>query len=412
MDTFFVVGINHWKAPVDVREKFSIGAEQQLALLDQLRARGYKDSILLSTCNRSELYLRGAELNDVASLYVEHSRGTLDEFAQHHFASASESAVRHFFRVSAGLDSRILGDQQIISQMKLAWKRSAELELTTSFSHRLMQLAAEAHKLIRNETDLGSGTASIASAATAYLRSRLPNLADKRILVVGAGKIGTVTLKNLQSMGAKEIYVMNRKPERAKQVSEAFGAPAVPFDNLNDEILRADVVIVATGAEEPIIRAETLRDMNLTEVKHLVDLSVPRNIESEAGELPLIELANVDELEGEAEAALRKRAETVPLAERIVEDKIAKFIRWYESQKVAPTIKALTDKLHAIRMEEVEQHKNKFNDADLEKIDWLTHRIINKISNQSISFLKDNEYSDEVKALVEQMFGLESESPA
>ena len=226
MDKFFVVGLNHWKAPVDVREKFSIEKEKQLDLLDRLRGRGYKDVILLSTCNRSELYLRGASFEEVAPMYVEHSQGTLDEFARFHFSSGSEAAVRHFFRVSAGLDSRILGDQQIISQMKLAWKQSCELELTTSFSHRLMQLASEAHKMIRNETDLGSGTASIASAATAYLRERVPSLTDKRILVVGAGKIGTVTLKNLQSLGAKEIFVMNRKPERAlKKLPKRLACP-------------------------------------------------------------------------------------------------------------------------------------------------------------------------------------------
>ena len=407
-EDFTIVGVNHWETTLPVRECFSINTDQKEQLLEAAYKQGIESLLLISTCNRTELFARYASQQELIRLLTSYTRGSLDDFHRYGFELSGEEAIRHLFKVSVGLNSQILGDLQVIQQVKYAYEFSSNRDMVDGPTHRLMQYVFRAHKRSRAETSLGQGAATTAYAAVQFARKKLGDLKDKSIVLVGAGKIGRVTAKNLLSLGATNITLVNRNIERAEDLGERFNMEATDISRLPELMVDADLVAVATGAEEPIITLEEMQpSARQPKYKVLLDLSVPRNIDPSIGKLEFVELANMDWLSDVTDEAYRKREENIPQVKAIIDEEFEEFQQWISEQRVVPTIKALTNKFDNIRQSEIDRFKNQIDDDDLEKVEHLTRRIVNKIAAHSIDHLREHHQSDQVTDIVEHMFKLE-----
>lgn len=411
MDDFCVVGVNHWEATIEVRERFSLSEAQKSELIAGANREGIDSLFVVSTCNRTEIFAQNASLQELIRLLVTYSDASLDEFHTYGFEMRGKKAVEHLFNVTVGLDSQILGDLQIVKQVKEGYELASEKKAVSGELHRLMQCVFRAHKRSRNETSLGEGAATTAYAAVQFAKKTFDSLQDKNILLVGTGKIGKVTCKNLVSLGARKVTLVNRTRERAEFVADRFNLEVAEMESLPSEIAGADLVIVATGADEPVVTLDHMQpSIQKKTFKVLLDLSVPRNIAPEIGELDFVDLANMDFLSDVTDEAYRRREENIPLVKEIVKEELNSFQSWLSKQKVVPTIKALTSKFDTIRDEEFEFFKHKITDSDREKVENLTRRIVNKIAAYSIEHLRDHHESEQVTKVVNDMFKLETKA--
>ena len=405
---FNLIGINHWDAPVEIREKFSLNTSKKKLFLDGAKREGINSIFIVSTCNRTEILANGATTKELIRLLTTYSNGNLDEFHKYGFEMDGSSAIEHLFKVATGLDSQILGDLQIVKQVKEGYELSASEGMISGEMHRLMQHVFRAHKRSRNETSLGQGAATVAYAAVQFASKTFENLHNKNILLVGTGKIGKVTCKNLINLGASKLTLINRTRDRAEFVAEKFNLEVADMKRLPEQIADADLVIVATGASEPIIRPEHMQpSMENPKFKVMLDLSVPRNIDPNVATLDFVDVANMDMLGDVTDEAYRKREEEIPLVKKIIDEELSDYRLWINEQRVVPTIKALTRKFELIREDELNFFRNKISNDDQEKIENLTRRIVNKIAAYSIEHLRDHHQSEDVAKMVEDMFKLE-----
>lgn len=408
---FCAVGVNHWEASIDVRERFTLSDDQSKEIIQGAKREGIHSLFVVSTCNRTEIFAQEVSPEELIRLVVTYSKATLEEFHQYGFEKKAEKAVKHLFEVTVGLDSQILGDVQVVNQIKKAYQQAGEMDAVDGELHRLMQHVFRAHKRSRNETSLGEGAATTAYAAVKFAVETFDNLKDKDILLVGTGKIGKVTCKNLINLGAQKLTLINRSRDRAEMVADRFDLQVADLEQLPENVAQSDLIIVATSAEEPVI---TLNDMKPSildpNFKVMVDLSVPRNIDPKIGELDFIDLANMDFLTDVTDEAYRKREENIPLVKNIIADELSDYKKWLSKQKVVPTIKALTSKFDSIREDEFDFFKNKITDTDRDKVENLTRRIVNKIASYSIKHLRDHHESEQVAQVINDMFELNGEA--
>ncbi|HLR33260.1 MAG TPA: glutamyl-tRNA reductase [Fodinibius sp.] len=411
IENFSVVGVNHWEATVDVREKFSLSRLQVEELIHGAKREGIKSLFVVSTCNRTEILAQNGTTQELIRLLIAYSDATLDEFHNYGFEKQGEQAVDHIFQVTVGLDSQILGDLQVVKQVKEGYELACELDAVSGELHRLMQHVFRAHKRSRSETSLGEGAATTAYAAVKFAVETFDRLDDKNILLVGTGKIGKVTCKNLISLGARKLTLINRTRKRAEFVADKFDLQVAEMEKLPQEIAKADLIIVATGAEKAVVSLDDMKPSILDpDFKVMVDLAVPRNIDPEIADLNFVDLANMDFLTDVTDEAYRKREENIPLVKKIIEDERTDYQNWLSKQVVVPTIKALTSKFDRIREDEFEFFKNKISGTDKKKVEKLTQRIVNKIAAYSIEHLRDHHESEQVTQVVNDMFKLEVQS--
>jgi glutamyl-tRNA reductase len=405
-----VVGVNHWEATIDVRERFSLSEIQKKDLIEAALREGIESLFVVSTCNRTEIFAQDVSPQELIRLLVAYSNATLDEFHNYGFEKEGRPAVQHLFHLTVGLDSQILGDVQVVNQVKEAYEFASDLDAVDGELHRLMQHVFRAHKRSRNETSLGEGAATTAYAAVKFAVETFDNLADKNILLVGTGKIGKVTCKNLINLGARKLTLINRTRDRAEFVADKFDLEVADMERLPENVAGADLIIVATGSQKPVVTLDDMKPSILNpSFKVLVDLSVPRNIDPEIGDLNFVDLANMDFLTDVTDEAYRRREETIPIVKKIIDDELTDYQNWLSKQKVVPTIKALTSKFDTIREDEFEFFKNKISDTDKDKVENLTRRIVNKIAAYSIEHLRDHHESEEVTQVVHDMFKLETQ---
>ena len=408
---FTTIGINHWDAPVEVREKFSLDEVNKKRLLEGARREGISSMFVVSTCNRTEIFSQGASTSELIRLLTNYSDGSLDDFHSHGFELEGQRAIQHLFHVATGLDSQILGDLQIVKQVKEGYELSACHDMISGELHRLIQHVFRAHKRSRNETSLGHGAATVAYAAVKFALRTFENLTHKNILLVGTGKIGKVTCKNLVNLGASKLTLINRTRDRAEFIAGKFNLQVADMEQLPEQIADADLVIVATGANEPVIRPEhMLPSIKKPKFKVMLDLSVPRNIDPKVAALDFVDVANMDMLSDVTDEAYKKREEEVPLVKKIIDDELSNYKLWLDEQRVVPTIKALTHKFETIREDELNFFRNKIETDNFDKIDKLTRRIVKKIAAYSIEHLRDHHHSEEVAEMVAKMFKLEAKN--
>jgi glutamyl-tRNA reductase len=405
LEAFAVLGISYHKADTQTRSRFHLSPEQADQLMQRLHTLGAA-SLVLCTCNRTEVYAHGISpeaLRTCFALQVETGPDALD--AQGAYLYTSTQALAHLFRVSAGLDSMILGDLQIGGQLYKSYARSKELGYADAFLHRVMQHVRKGYKRIRTETGLSRGAASVAHAAVLYMRQ---HACGRRILLVGTGKMGKVTCKNLLSDPALEITLINRNSLRAQRFAQELGGNirVATWESLTVEVARHDVVIVATGAQEPVLHHSHLTGAAGC-TRWLIDLSVPRNISDDVRSLPFVRLATLDELSQVTDETLKARQAAIPQAEAIIEHEQQQFLRWVDSLQVTPVIKALTEKLHQLRRAELASHGRTLDVQQLAHVDRLTQGIVDKIAAWSIHYLKETADPQEASETISRMFQLE-----
>jgi len=346
ISNFFIAGINYKKTEAAIRGQFAINNDQHKAILSLASSFGIYSVFVLSTCNRTEIYGFAENTSQLIDLLCTQTKGSKKTFTELAYTKKEIDAVEHLFNVGAGLDSQILGDYEIVGQIKQSVKFSKQHNCINAFMERLVNCALQSSKVIKNQTALSGGTVSVSFAAVQCIKENIKDISDKKILLIGAGKIGRNTCKNLiDYFGTKNIVLVNRSNDKAFSLADEMELMSASYENVSEEIKHADIIIVATNAEQPLI---TKKNLIGSGKKLLIDLSIPNNIEIAAKDLPQITLVNVDDLSRINDATLQKREAEVPKAKEIVVAHIAEFIEWHEMRKHVPVLKAVKNKLNEI----------------------------------------------------------------
>ncbi|MBP9124421.1 MAG: glutamyl-tRNA reductase, partial [Saprospiraceae bacterium] len=331
IEDFTVVGINYRKSAADVRGHYTINEEQYKIILDIAPALGLNDFFVLSTCNRTEIYGCVHHIELFVQLILSQSTGSEVAFRQMFYVKRGASAIKHFFEVGSGLDSQILGDYEIVGQIKKAVQSSKKRGLISSFTERLFNYMMQASKSIKNNTGLSDGTVSVSYSVVQYIKENVDGYADKNILLVGTGDIGRSTCQNLvEYLETHNITLVNRTIEKAALLAKELNLNYATYDLLKEELQKADIIIVSSANGNVTIKKE---DLNASASKLIIDLSIPFSVEAKVSDLPNVTLVNVDELSSVTNQTMMQRAAEIPKAQEIIESSKAEFFKWYEVRK-------------------------------------------------------------------------------
>lgn len=346
LSNFFVAGINYRKSDALLRGQFAINTEQYLQLFATAPEFQVTEFFVLSTCNRTEIIGFAYDARQLCKLLCTQTSGSEADFLKHAYIKSGEQAIAHLFQVAAGLDSQLLGDYEIVGQLKQSVNLSRKQGFNGFFTDRLFSVVLQASKKIKNNTVLSGGTVSVSFSAVQYIRQQIPHYHSKRILLLGIGKIGRNTGRNLSDyLNNPNITLINRSSDKAARLADELGFRSTSIENLPRELAAADIVLVATNASQPVITVEQLKNSG---PKWLIDLSIPYNIAPEAAALEGIQLVQVDQLSQLKDETLQKRRAEIPKALRIIDEHIAEFNNWYAMRRHVPVLKAVKTKLRQI----------------------------------------------------------------
>lgn len=411
-----VVGVNHRTAPLDVRERFAHAAHEIPRSLERVLGAGAGGGVLLSTCNRTEFYL--ADPSDAAARAIwdllSERLGDGREASVYGYATRDRDAVRHLYRVSAGLDSMILGESQIQGQVRQAWETSRAQ--AGPVLHRLFQTALLVGSRVRTETTLGAGAASAPSAAVALAGKIFGTLAGRHAVILGAGDMAELAASCLVDEGVTVTLVANRTYDRARVVAEQLGTRAVTLDEVWDHFATVDIVLCSTAAPHAVVTWERVAAPIARRGGRplcILDLAVPRDVEPAVAQLEHVFLYDIDDLQAVAAQAVAGRRSVVPVAERIVNEEVEQFWAWYDGLKVVPVIREFRERLEAVRAAELERTLHQLAHLapeDRARVEQLTHALLNKFLHQPTVALKEAAGAGRVYALLDalrRLFGLE-----
>ena len=389
---FYNIGVSYKKADAAMRGKFSVSKENQKLLLIAAKEKGISAIFIISTCNRTEIFGFASRPCLLIELLCDFSEGTVKEFNTVCTIQKDQEAISHLFKIGTGLESQILGDYEIVGQLRQAFKLAKQLKTTNSYVERLVNGVLQASKRVKNETKLSSGTTSVSYAAVQYIIKNLPDYNSKNILVFGLGKMGKHTCKNLAEYTQnKQVCLVNRTEEKAIQfVREHASIRKSVIENLKEEVAKAAVLIVSTGANKPTITKEHIA--NNKEIL-ILDLSMPENVAKEVTAFKGVSLINVDELSKITDETLAVRQQEIPFAEEIIEIHKEEFNNWLNHRRFTPAIAALKESLELIKKDEINFQKKKIVNFDENQAEILTSRFIQKITTQFVKHLKDEKTS-------------------
>ena len=404
-NSFYAIGLNYKKADAVIRGKFSIDSQSKSNLLQQAKLEGIESLIVTSTCNRTEIYGFAQHPFQLIKLLCENSNGTVEDFQKVAYVYKNQEAISHLFRVGTGLDSQILGDFEIISQIKIAFNESKTFDLANAFMERLVNAVIQASKKIKTDTQISSGATSVSFASVQYILKNVENIKDKNILLFGTGKIGRNTCENLVKHSKNEhITLINRTKDKAEKLAGKLNLIVKDYADLQLELQKTDVVVVATGAQNPTIDKAIL---NLKKPLLILDLSIPKNVHENVKDLEYVTLIHLDDLSQITDETLVKRKQHIPAAEAIIEEIKDEFIAWMNGRKYAPTIHALKAKLNTIKEKELNFQRKKLSSFDEQQAELISNRIIQKITNHFANHLKDeNTMIDESITYINKIFQL------
>ena len=407
---FYSVGLSYKKADAEIRGKFSLDADAKTRLLKQAKLEGIESLIVTSTCNRTEIYGFAEHPFQLIKLICENSNGTVESFQEVGFVYKGQEAINHIFQVGTGLDSQILGDFEIISQLKLSFAESRSFGLINTYLDRLVNSVIQASKKIKTDTEISSGATSVSFASVQYIIKNVENIGNKNILLFGTGKIGRNTCENLVKHTKNEqITLINRTKDKAEKLAGKLNLIVKDYAELHLELQKADVVVVATGAQNPTIDKAIL---NLKKPILILDLSIPKNVHENVKDLEGVTLIHMDHLSQMTDDTLERRKQHIPAAEAIIEDIKMEFNIWMNGRKHAPTIQALKAKLNGIASNELNIQRKKLSNFDEEQAELISSRIIQKITNHFASHLKDENTSvDESIDFIEKVFQIGQQLP-
>lgn len=404
---FYAVGLSYKKADAEIRGKFSLDALAKTRLLKQAKEEGIESLIVTSTCNRTEIYGFAEHPFQLIKLICENSQGTVESFQSVGFVYKNQEAINHMFRVGTGLDSQILGDFEIISQLKNSFAESRSFGLINTYLDRLINAVIQASKKIKNETEISSGATSVSFASVQYIIKNVENIGNKNILLFGTGKIGRNTCENLVKHTKNEhITLINRTKSKAEKIAGKLNLIVKDYSELHLELQKADVVVVATGAQNPTIDKAIL---NLKKPILILDLSIPKNVNEDVKELEGVTLIHMDHLAQMTDDTLENRKKHIPAAEAIIAEVKEEFIVWTKARKFAPTIHALKAKLNAIKIAELNFQSKKITGFNEEQAEIISNRIIQKITTHFANHLKDDDTMvDESIEWIKKVFQIEA----
>ena len=392
---YYVVGLSYKNADLLTRGKFSLSKPQISLLLQQAKSDGLNELMVISTCNRTELYGIVEDSQILIDYLCKFSKGTLAQFKEKGYVLSEQQAINHVFQVGCGLDSQIIGDFEIIGQLKKSFYNSKKYDIVNGFSERLVNYVIQASKRIKTETKLSSGATSVSFASVHYILENVKDVKNKSILLFGTGKIGRNTCENLIKHTQNDhITLINRTEESAKKVAGKFNLVVKNFKDLNQEIIKSDIVIVATGADDITVDKSIIANNNPLLI---LDLSIPSNVDSHLKNLDNVKLVNLDELSQLTNAALKKRKQYIPEANKILKEIQNDFLKWLAHRKFAPTLKAL---------------KQTLLDGQLSKKDEAQEfsQIVYKLTGKVANYLKENpSKADQTIELIQQVYQLDSE---
>lgn len=418
-----VVGLTHKTAPVEVREKLSIPEPVCDKAIAQLCSYPHIEEVaVLSTCNRLELYLVTTEteqgIREINQFLSEHSKLPSARLRPYLFTLLHQDAVMHLMRVSAGLDSLVLGEGQILAQVKQCHKLGQQHRGIGRVLNQLFKQGISAGKRVRTETSIGTGAVSISSAAVELAQMKVSHLADQRVTIVGAGKMSRLLVQHLLSKGATNIVILNRSMDRARELAALFpDAPLrlLPIDDMMDAIAQSDIVFTSTSSTEPILdRAKLEAVLDPNQPLMIIDIAVPRNVAADVNELVAVRAFNVDDLKAVVAQNQESRRQMAMEAEALLDEEVEAFEVWWRSLETVSTISCLRDKVEAIRAQELEKALSRlgteFGDRHREVIEALTKGIVNKILHDPMVQLRaqqDIEARRQAMETLEVLFNLD-----
>jgi glutamyl-tRNA reductase len=419
-----VIGLNHNTAPIEIRECLAFREDKLEEALSKVHAlSSVKEDMIISTCNRVEVYAATREtekaIHDLKEFLSQYHGISLKEFEKGLYTHVGEEAVRHIFRVASSLDSMVLGEPQILGQIKDAYDISQQAKTSGLILHRLLHRAFHVAKRVRTETKIAISAVSVSSIAVELAEKIFSTLENKTVLLIGAGEMCELAARHLVSGGIERILVTNRTYERAVSLAQEFRGEAIPFEDMTQGLKKTDIVISATNSPQYLIGhdqiTKVMKDRKQKPI-FFIDIADPRNVEPKVGDIENVYLYDIDDLQKVANENIRDREKEAQKAEAIVQDEMVKFVNWYRSLDVTPTIVALRKKFEEIRKKELEKTLSLYpdlSDKERKSLEALTSAIINKILHTPITLLKQtNEeamadlYLDALHAL----FGLPEKS--
>jgi glutamyl-tRNA reductase len=400
-----VVGCSFRNTPVEVRERLAFDAAKLDRALDELNVRYGCEAVIVSTCNRVELYLArpaaslGPDADLIGEFLAEVHAVPVGMVRPYLYEHRNTEAVRHLFRVAASLDSLVVGEGQIAAQVREAYETAQKRECAGSLLHSLFQQALRVAKRVRTETGIARGKVSVSSAAVDYVREVFAHFDDKTVLVIGAGKMGELTLRHLRDLHPRRILVTNRSPDKAQAIAAGCGGTPVPWEKLDEALIQADIVLSTTGAPEPIVTLERYERIVARRSRGAVvilDIAVPRDFDPRIHDGDRTWLFNIDDLQRSREASLQERLRHVPAAEAIVEQETARFCSEWARRRIGPVIEKLTQELESKRQAIVRQLfarlNGKITEADKKYIEGAFRLLQNQILHGPISALTEETY--------------------
>jgi glutamyl-tRNA reductase len=403
---FFIVGISYKNADAEIRGNYSLDPKSKLSLLTKAKESGLESIMAISTCNRTEVigFVNDPEI--MINLLCDTTNSSKEEFKKFSYTLSEYDAINHLFKVGSGLESQILGDFEIIGQLKHSAANSKKAGLLNTYLDRLISLVIRASKRIKTETNLSTGATSVSFASVQYICNHVEDVNNKNILLFGTGKIGRNTCENLtkQTKNSK-ITLINRTKDKAEKIAGKFNLKVEDISDLSHEISKADVLVVATGA------LETTIDKSLIKTKApllILDLSIPKNVSNDVTELVNVNLIHLDDLSKITDKTFESREKEIPKAIKIINSVIKEFEEWVENRKFAPTIRALKSKLTSFKNLELENLKKKQNNFNFEHAELISDNIIQKITNHFANHLiNENIAANKSEELIKKVFNLE-----
>ena len=413
-----LVGLSHKSAPIAVRERVALSGEALKEALLQLKGMdGVEEAMVISTCNRVEVYVVGSGLEPAKRFFLDRA----DEAREHLYEHRGFEAVRHLFRVSASLDSMVLGEQQILGQVKEAYGLASAVQAAGSTISRLCNRAFATAKRVRSETEIGRGATSVSAVAVELVEKIFGDLQGRGVLLVGAGKMGALSAKALSDIGAVRILVTNRSPEKAAALAEQVGGQAEPWEKLPDLLTATDVVLVSTGAPQYVIT----RDLAVAVMKArrqrsicFIDVAVPRNVDPACGDLSNVYAYDIDDLQKVVHQTQQSRAEEAIRAEGIIESEVTAFARERETRAALPVLAALRRRAEDIARAEAERTLaavgGNLDDKARRSVEAMAKAIVNKLLHGPTARLKEAAASgdDTLPGAAAELFGIGDEPPA
>jgi len=404
---FYVIGLNYKKADVVTRSKFSLSKEKQVELLSEAKNSNINSVVILSTCNRIEIMGFANHPFQLISLLCKYSEGTVEDFARVSYVYKNSDAAEHIIRIATGIDSQIVGDYEIVGQLKDAFYRAKEAKTVNAYLERLFNVALHASKETKNNTSISSGTTTVSYAAIQYIKDHYSKKQPQNILIYGLGDIGQNTARSCSEyLKAHHIKIVNRTNSVTEQIAKEIKAEVVPHDNLEKEIQESDILIIATAGSTPTVLAE---NVSPDKKQLFIDLSVPRNVDSSIQNMENKEIVDVDMLSEKTEKTLENRKQQIPLVEEIIQKYKAEFYEWLNFRRSTPAINSLKKSLETIQQDAISTHSKKYADVNPDYVDEVTSQMINKIVSKFAMHLKsENTLSNQSIKVMKDVFNLET----